>query len=198
MEQRRKQVEKLEERNAANNAKRAEEQGNVDDTQQETSTTEPTESSLSYHIEKFSNRIHPHQSHSNNYKAVDNAPKPVPEFSTIQIKRASSLIASKGEMGTHDQDTNTSTDSIIINCNSHGGKTPRDQPFQTPRRQNTSSGNIKGDDQPIPSPKHPKESEGTTPQDYAVGCNEFISGNVVDILKKTEDDVEGSQGSQDV
>ncbi|KAG2393659.1 hypothetical protein C9374_007190 [Naegleria lovaniensis] len=217
MEKRALEVAALEQRNAERNDRRAEEMANAD-TQHETSTAN-TESSLSYHIEKYSNRIFPHQpymqpqSHStnNSQKSMPTTAHETPaaevtskslEFSNLQVKRTSSnLIATKGEMGVHhknEQDTNASTDSIVINCDrSYGGRSPRnfDHSLQSPRRQTKSSGNVKGDQILTPSPRNHNPTEGESVQ-LSVGCNEFISGNVVDVLQKNEDDLEANQHVQ--
>lgn len=217
MEKRAKEVAKLEQRNAERNDQRAEEMANAD-THHESSTTANTESTLSYHIERYSNRVYPQQPYvQQKSQSANNSQESLPlhetpadfmtkslEFSNLQVKRTcSNLIATKGDMGVYknEQDTNASTDSIIINCDrSHGGKSPRNfdlnASLQSPRRQAKSTGDVKGEQATSSSPRNRQPataSEEGESVKLSVGCNEFISGNVVDVLQKNEDDLEANQ-----
>ncbi|EFC42235.1 predicted protein [Naegleria gruberi] len=184
MEKRRLQVEKLEEKNAANNAKRAEE---TETTQMETSSAAITESTFSYKIEKISDgkRIHPIETKSHSTNTLHNDHH-------AEFKRASSIIHGSHTMGSQQSPRTVGSEiyegdvnsEIVINCaGSHPSKTPRGDSFHSPRKQAVSA-NVKS-----AKPLSPVKPQNTNDEDkeekelereYSFGCNEFAGVDVID------------------
>ena len=180
MEKRRLQVEKLEEKNAAHNAKRAEESSQMD-----TSSAAITESTFSYKIEKISDgkRVYPMETKSSTHTLND---------IHAELKRASSLIhvtqtPMQSPRGSHPEhigkelENEANSDTIVINCASHAIKTPRGE-ISSPRKQPMSP-NMKTPSKPSsPKPQHTNDQDktGNLERDYSFGCNEFSGIDVID------------------